>query len=370
MFKKKPEPIQSISQVVNLLAASVVTLIGIRFLATDLLAPILLAFFISALLLPLVNFFKKRGASPRISLVMTVLLLVTGVFIFIGIFWQAIGQLQSILLTYSGNIDQITTEVANSLNLKVNDATLQTISNNFSSIIALARSVLGQLGNITVYFFMVPLLVIFLVSSKDTISAQLHHVLGDESSALHKISRVIHSVSLYLISRTKVNLITGILMGCFLFLLGIEGWFTWGFLAFLLGYIPYIGLIIATAPPVLIGFLSGGIWLAVVVGAGFAMLNLFTENFLEPKITGETLRLSPSAVLISFLFWTWLLGPTGTILSVPMTVFAKIVLADFQETRWIAAVMEGKYEDIPTLQETKKKTWWGAIKSLISSKKS
>lgn len=370
MFKKKPEPIQSISQVVNLLAGSVVALIGIRFLAADLLAPILLAFFVSALLLPLVNFFKKRGASPRISLLMTVLLIVTGVFVFIGIFWQAIGQLQSILLTYSGNIDQVTAELANSLNMDVNDTTLQTISSNFSGAITLFRSLVGQLGNITVYFFMVPLLVIFLVSSKDTISAQLHHVLGDESPALQKTSKVVHSVSLYMISRTKVNLITGALMGGFLFLLGIEGWFTWGFLAFLLSYIPYIGLIIATIPPVLIGFLSGGIWLAMSVGVGFVVLNLFTENFLEPMITGETLRLSPSAVLISFLFWTWLLGPTGTILSVPMTVFAKIVLADFQETRWIAAVMEGKYEDIPTLQETKKKTVWGSLKSLIPSKKS
>ena len=370
MFKKKPEPIQSISQVVYLLAASVVALIGIRYLAADLLAPILLAFFISALLLPLVNSFRNRGASHRMSLLLTIIFIALGVITFIWIFWQAVGQFQTILLSYSSNIEEISTNIATSLNLEVTDATIETISSNFSGALAIARSLVGQLGNITIYLFMVPLLVIFLVSSKDTISAQLKHVLGEDNPQLKKISKVVQSVSLYMISRTKVNAITGALLGLFLFLMGIDGWLTWGFLAFLLSYIPYIGLIIASIPPVLIGFLTGGIWLALVVGLGIVVLNFFAENVLEPKITGDALSISASAVLISFLFWSWMLGPIGSLLSVPMTVFAKIVLADFQETRWIAAVMEGKFEDVPTLQETKKKSWWGSIKSLIPSKKS
>lgn len=114
-------------------------------------------------------------------------------------------------------------------------------------------------------------------------------------------------------------------------------------MAIIMSFIPYIGIIIASAPPVLLAFASGGLPAALLVIGAMALINVFAENVLSPVVLGRGNKISTAAVVISLIFWVWLLGPIGAILSVPLTVFLKIVLADFKETHFISLLMEGNY---------------------------
>jgi AI-2 transport protein TqsA len=116
----------------------------------------------------------------------------------------------------------------------------------------------------------------------------------------------------------------------------------WGLLAFALNYVPNIGSIIAAVPAVLLSIVQLGVLKALVVAAGYAGINMVMGSFLEPRFMGRGLGLSTLVVFLSLLFWGWVLGPVGMLLSVPLTMTAKIALESRDDTRWIAVLLGPK----------------------------
>ena len=104
------------------------------------------------------------------------------------------------------------------------------------------------------------------------------------------------------------------------------GYLLVGLLAFALNYIPNIGSVLAAIPPILQVLVFGGLYEALVVLAGYLIVNLVFGNILEPRVMGRGLGLSTLVVFLSLIFWGWLLGPVGMLLSVPLTIIAKIAL--------------------------------------------
>jgi predicted PurR-regulated permease PerM len=139
--------------------------------------------------------------------------------------------------------------------------------------------------------------------------------------------------------RTTLNLFTGIGFGLLLFILGVDYALLWGLLAFILSYVPYIGLFTAMIPPTILALGESGIVYAAIVVIGALIINLAIENIIEPRFTGKVLSLSPVVVIISFFFWGWLLGPTGALLSMPITVMIMLVTAEDERTQWIARII-------------------------------
>ncbi|MEJ2153549.1 MAG: AI-2E family transporter, partial [Gemmatimonadota bacterium] len=113
----------------------------------------------------------------------------------------------------------------------------------------------------------------------------------------------------------------------------------WGLLAFLLNYIPTIGSFIAAIPAVMLGFIQFGLGRALIAAAGYAVINIVIGNLLEPRVMGKGLGLSTLVVFLSLLFWGWVLGPVGMILSVPLTMTIKIALQNSSRTRWVAVLL-------------------------------
>ena len=109
-------------------------------------------------------------------------------------------------------------------------------------------------------------------------------------------------------------------------LLDVRFRFMRGLLAFALKYIPIIGSVLAAIPPILRVLVFGGLYEALVVLAGYLIVNLVFGNILEPRIMGRGLGLSTLVVFLSLIFWGWLLGPVGMLLSVPLTIIVKIAL--------------------------------------------
>jgi predicted PurR-regulated permease PerM len=127
--------------------------------------------------------------------------------------------------------------------------------------------------------------------------------------------------------------------------LGVDHFLLWSVLAFLLNYIPNIGSMIAAVPAVLLALVQLGAPTAGLVALGYVLSNAIMGNVIEPKYMGRGLGLSTLVVFLSLIFWGWLLGTVGMLLSVPLTMIVKIALESSQDTRWVALLLASDDED-------------------------
>ena len=139
--------------------------------------------------------------------------------------------------------------------------------------------------------------------------------------------------------KTSVSLITGIIVGVFLAILGVDFPVLWGLLAFLLNYIPTIGSIIAAVPAVLLALIQFGALEATITAGVYVTVNIVMGNAVEPKFMSKGLGLSALVVFLSLVFWGWMLGPVGMLLSVPLTMTAKMALEANPSSAWLAHLL-------------------------------
>jgi predicted PurR-regulated permease PerM len=139
--------------------------------------------------------------------------------------------------------------------------------------------------------------------------------------------------------KTAVSLTEGILVGVLLFILGVDFPILWGFLAFLLHYVPNVGGLIAAVPAVLLAFIEFGIGRAALVAGGYLAVEFVLGNVVEPMLMGRKLGLSTVVVIISMSFWGSLLGIAGVVLCIPLTMTLKFACENNKNTRWIAVLL-------------------------------
>jgi AI-2 transport protein TqsA len=113
----------------------------------------------------------------------------------------------------------------------------------------------------------------------------------------------------------------------------------WGLLAFLLNFIPTFGSILAAVPPVLLAVVQLGVGEAFMVAIFYVAVNVIVGSVLEPRFMGKGLDLSSLVVFLSLVFWGWILGPVGMLLSVPLTIMVKIALENSEDTHWIGVML-------------------------------
>jgi predicted PurR-regulated permease PerM len=134
-----------------------------------------------------------------------------------------------------------------------------------------------------------------------------------------------------------------------LWFIGLDFAILWGFVAFLLNYVPNFGSIIAAIPSVMLAFVQFGIgWQFWTVLGIYVAVNILVGYVVEPKMMGRGLGLSALVVLVAVIFWGWILGPVGLILSVPITVALKIFMGSYPGSRWLA-VMLGAEDEVETV---------------------
>ncbi|MFB5941363.1 AI-2E family transporter, partial [Citrobacter freundii] len=143
----------------------------------------------------------------------------------------------------------------------------------------------------------------------------------------------------YLVLKTAISIVTGLVAWGMLAALDVRFAFVWGLLAFALNYIPNIGSVLAAIPPIAQVLVFSGLYDALVVLAGYLVINLVFGNILEPRIMGRGLGLSTLVVFLSLIFWGWLLGPVGMLLSVPLTIIVKIALEQTNGGQSIAVLL-------------------------------
>ena len=164
---------------------------------------------------------------------------------------------------------------------------------------------------------------------------------------------------------TGVNFLVGLGDAVFLWFLGVDYALLWGLLAWFMGYIPSIGFMIALIPPVLMAYAQYGLNTALVVLVGYIVINGGVQNFYQPKVMGQRLKISPVVVFVGLFIWGYLLGGIGAILAVPMTLLVLIIMENFEGTRPLAVLMRytGEEKEAERKEAAKHvKGLWGKAK--------
>ena len=207
---------------------------------------------------------------------------------------------------------------------------------------SVATNFISGMGGVLSNLFLILLTVIFMLFEADSIPRRLHIALADPDMKLKHIDRFIRSVNSYLAIKTVVSLATGLIIGTWLYVMEIDHFMLWAVLAFMLNYIPNIGSIIAALPAVLIAFVQYGAASAGFAALGFVLVNTIMGNLVEPRLMGRGMGLSTLVVFLSLIFWGWLLGTVGMLLSVPLTMVVKIALESREESKWLAVLLSSE----------------------------
>ncbi|MEM8930862.1 MAG: AI-2E family transporter [Acidobacteriota bacterium] len=200
---------------------------------------------------------------------------------------------------------------------------------------SLARGVSGVLNQ----SFIILLIVVFLLVDASTLPQRACGPGGLSRDSWDVIQEVMGNVRRYMAMKTMMSLLTGGLVTLWLLVMGVDYAPLFGMIAFLFNYVPNIGSFVASIPGVLVALVEHGGLLAMVVAIGYMAINVGVSNGIEPRYLGGGLGLAPSVVVLSLIFWGWVLGPVGMLLSVPLTIIARIVMDSFDETRLLAKLL-------------------------------
>ncbi len=259
----------------------------------------------------------------------------------INIITHNIQQLSDTLPVYQTNINKITTGLNNYFNIDV-DSEFKNITKNFNFagiFTGIITALTGLFGNaVTILLYLLFLILEEKMFPKKFIA--MYPIKSEYDKIKKIIGKIDKSIINYIALKTVISIITGVLSYFALQFIGVDAPAFWAFLIFILNFIPNIGSLVATGFPAVFALLQfgefkPGILVLVFVGS----IQLLVGNFIEPKIMGNSLNISPLVVILTLLIWGAMWGFTGMLLSVPITVILIIIMAEFPTTRPFAILL-------------------------------
>jgi predicted PurR-regulated permease PerM len=206
-------------------------------------------------------------------------------------------------------------------------------------IMRLVGKMIASLSGVLANAFLILLTVIFILMEATVLPAKLRIAFSKPDESMGQANKFLESFNRYMAIKTFTSLLTGAFIAVWLSVQGVDFALLWGLLAFVLNYVPNIGSLIAAVPGVLITLIQLGVGSALVAAVGYFVVNTIMGSILEPRLMGHGLGLSTLIVFLSLVFWGWVLGPVGMLLSVPLTVALKIALEVNESTRPIAILL-------------------------------
>ena len=220
----------------------------------------------------------------------------------------------------------------------------------------LTASLLKGLGSVMFEIVMILLAVTFILLEASSFPVKIRAILGDPQHDFHRFMRFVYDINRYMVIKTAISLTIGVLIGLWLSFLDVDFPILWGFLAFLLHFVPNVGALFAAIPAVFLAFIQFGIGRAFLAATGYLAVDFILGYIAEPMLMGRKLGLSTLVVFLSLIFWGGLLGIIGVVLSIPLTMTLKYVCENHKSTRWIAILLGPEMSPAQVLPVTKKGT--------------
>lgn len=332
----------SASHVLLVMAAVVVVLAGVK-AASVLVVPVLLALFIAIISHPLIEWFDRLGLPRFLALLPVVLLISVVVILLTGLVVQSANDFMQRMPEYrarsSEQFDWLAAR-AESYNISLNWEMLQAQLDP-SRAVNLTMNMLSGVGNFLTSFVIVLLIMVFMLGEARIVPSKIRLAFKSPERTTKNVAAILIAINKYLALKTLISLVTGFIVAFGLWLMGIDHFLLWGVVAFLFNYIPNIGSILASVPAILMALIQYSPLMAGAVALLYLAVNMIMGNLIEPRVMGRGLGLSTLVVFLSLLFWGWMLGPVGMLLSVPLTMVVKIALGEHDNTRWLAVLLSG-----------------------------
>ena len=329
------------ARVLFIAAGLVVVVAGLR-AAGQLLLPFLVSVFLAIISLPLMEWLKKRGVPVGLAVMLTVLAdvaVVAAVLIVIG---QSLNEFTTAAPGYQARLTELVRSTFGWLQARGVPTEAWGVPEliNPGALMDLVGGTLRAVAAVAQNTFLVILTMVFILFEAAGFSGKLRAAFGDRPGDFERLNTMALQIQRYLAIKTLVSFATGVFVGLWVAVLGLGFPLLWGLVAFIFNYIPNLGSILAAVPPVLLAIVQFGAGKAAVVALGYVVINIVLANFLEPYLMGRRLGLSTLVVFLSLIFWGWVWGPVGMLLSVPLTVIVKIALENTEDFRWLAVMLD------------------------------
>lgn len=325
------------------MAAFVIVVAGIK-LAQPILVPLLVAAFLAVIAVPPLSWLQRRGVATGVALLIVVVV-VAGVGLFLtAVVGASLNDFMASLPEYQQRVSGLRDETIRWLAEKGFDVGQGVDQDGLSPRkgMQIVAQLVGGLGTVFRNAFLILLTLMFILLEAAGLPTKIAAMPGTDQARLDRLEQILKDLRHYVAIKTWISLATGGLLATWLHLLGVKYPLMWGLLAFLCNYVPNIGSIIAALPPISLALLQLGAFPALYVAIGFVAVNVGIGNLIEPRVMGQGLGLSTLVVFLSLVFWGWVLGPVGMLLSVPLTMIAKIILDGNEQTRGLAILLSSE----------------------------
>jgi AI-2 transport protein TqsA len=320
-------------------ASLVIVMTGLR-----LAAPVFILFAMAAFLVvvtrPAVAMLQARHVPTALAIALVVTLTFAVMALLITVATQSINDIRMAFPRYLARYEVMQANVLSWLAEHDIDVppTLRLDAVGAERALDLAAGALRGLAGLMSATLLVIIVAIFGMIEADRMPEKARAAFGD-SLGRSRHGKVLAEVQQYLAIKTAVSLVTGLLIGLWVWAVGLDFPVFWGLVAFILNFVPSIGSIMAAVPAVALAIIQLGANGAILTLIGYLGVNVLLGNIFEPLLLGRRLGLSPLVVILSVVFWGWLWGPIGFLLAVPLTMILRILLENTEEYRWIAVLM-------------------------------
>ena len=340
MKEEQPMQYPSLFRPMLILTSAAILLVAMH-LAAPLLVPVLLAVFFATLLTPLYAWLKRKRVPGGIALLLTIGFLILIAVLLVLLVGNSLTTLAADLSIYTEEFVQRQAELAAQVESMDGSLDLTQIVSAFNP---------GTLADVMSYFLdamagllknsiVILLVIVFVLVEGPVFIQRMKKAFGDDHFLPQNVTSLARLMISYFGLRALVNLVVAIATGLMFWLAGIPHAGLWAVLTFFLSFIPYIGAFVAGIPPVLLAFAQGGLGFAILVGLLMVVINAITENIVAPWVMGRGLSISPTVVFLSFLFWMFILGGSGALIAMPLTLAVILFMRSFKETRDLASTV-------------------------------
>jgi AI-2 transport protein TqsA len=350
----------SVTRLITTTACVVVIIAGLK-ASASVIAPILLAFYIATVSFPITNWMRQRRLPRFIAVLVTVLvdfILIGGLIVFLSMMighlqasWdnvylpklnQKIDDFRDTVVTYMVRMGSDEKASEDRVEELMGDEAINSIlygveiKSWWGVSISVLDFMLGFFGTTLI----VVILTIFMLNEARTLSRKMSSLFEAKGgTSFQSVLLACNDIQRYFGMMTLISLTTGFSAYTLCLVLGVDFPELWGFLAFVLNYIPAIGSIVAGIPPVLIALLMQDFQTSLLVAGGYFVINTIIGNFIEPMLMGRRFGISTLVVIVSVIFWGWLWGPIGMLLSVPLTMLLKVTMENSHDFKWLAVAI-------------------------------
>ncbi|MDX1675896.1 MAG: AI-2E family transporter [Longimicrobiales bacterium] len=324
-----------------LIAAAAVVIVAAAAKALQVvLIPFLVALLLAAIMRPAVIWCEERGI-PQWIAIPGMLLVTTAILVGVGtILTETARQLQAELPAY---MDRFSTLAQDGLDW-LHDHGVMIPAASFEGVLDAGRfmnfagDALRGVANVMSTTFLVIILTVFLLIEARGFTDKLAAIWPKGTQRL-QATGVVKEIQRYLALKSVMSLATGALITLWVWWIGLDFPLFWGLIAFLFNYVPTVGSIIAAIPALLLALVQLDLGATFMVGFGYLVVNTVIGNFIDPNVLGRGLSLSPLVVILSILFWGWLLGIVGLLLAPVLTMVLRITAENVTGLQWLAVLL-------------------------------